>query len=135
MKKVITAYIAAVVALLAFSYLALILSIRLLPGIAEQYFDPIYSSSEKRTILYFVHPFIVALALKYFWQRFRHMFKGSWLLRGTEVGMVYGAIAVLPAMWITFSGIAVSVSIIITWIVYGLIQGIIAGVIYAKLNP
>ncbi len=135
MKKVITAYVAAVVALLAFSYLALILSIRLLPGIAEQYFDPIYSSSEKRTILYFVHPFIVALALKYFWQRFRHMFRGNWFLRGCEVGLIYGAIAVLPAMWITFSGISVSVTIIATWIAYGFVQGMIAGVIYAKVNP
>lgn len=135
MKKVITAYVTAVVALLAFSYLALIVSISLLPGIAEQYFDPIYSSSEKRTLLYFVHPFIVALALKYFWQRFRHMFRGNFLIRGCEVGLVYGFIAVLPAMWITFSGLSISLSIVATWIVYGTLQGMIAGVIYAKINP
>jgi len=135
MKKVVTAYITAVVALLAFSYLALILSIRFLPGIAEQYFDPVFSSSEKRTILYFIHPFIVALALKYFWQRFRHMFKGGWMMRGIEVGLIYGLIAVLPAMWITFSGVSISISVVATWILYGTVQGMIAGMIYAKVNP
>ncbi len=135
MKKVITAYLAAVVALLAFSYIALIFSIRMLPGIAEQYFDPVFSSSEKRTYLYFAHPFIVALALKYFWQRFRHMFKGSWITRGVEVGLIYGLIAILPAMWITFSGVSVSISIVASWIVYGTLQGIIAGIIYARINP
>ena len=135
MKKVITAYFAAVVALLAFSYLALIFTIRFLPGIAEQYFDPIYSSSDKRTFLYFAHPFIVALALKYFWQRFRHMFKGKPLMRGAEVGLVYGLIAILPAMWITFSGLSVGLSVVVSWIIYGTLQGIIAGMIYAKVNP
>lgn len=135
MKKVITAYITAVVVLLAFSYLALLFTIRFLPGIAEQYFDPIYADSAKRSILYFIHPFIVALAIKYFWQRFRHMFKGKPLLRGMEVGLIYGFIAVLPAMWITFSGLSVSIAIVATWIIYGTLQGIIAGMIYAKINP
>lgn len=135
MKKVLTAYFVAVAALLAFSYVALIFSVRFLPGIAEQYFDPIYSNSEKRTFLYFIHPFIVALALKYFWQRFRHMFKGRSVMRGVEVGLIYGFIAVLPAMWITFSGLSVSITIVASWIVYGTMQGMIAGLIYAKINP
>ncbi len=135
MKKVITAYVTAVIVLLAFSYLVLWLTIRLMPGIAEQYFDPMYSDSAKRSILYFVHPFIVALALKYFWQRFRHMFKGKPLMRGMEVGLVYGLIAILPAMWITFSGLSVSITIVATWIIYGTLQGMIAGMIYAKINP
>ncbi len=135
MKRILTAYFTAVVALLIFSYLALWLSIHFLPKIAEQYFDPIYSSSSKRTWMYFIHPFIVALALKYFWQRFRHMFKGNTIKRGIEVGLIYGGIAIIPAMWITFSGVAVSISIVASWILYGIIQGCIAGVIYAKINP
>jgi hypothetical protein len=80
-------------------------------------------------------PFIVALAIKYFWQRFRHMFKGKPLLRGMEVGLIYGCIAVLTAMWITFSGLSVSITIVATWIIYGTLQGMIAGMIYAKINP
>lgn len=52
-----------------------------------------------------------------------------------EVGLIYGCIAVLPAMWITFSGLSVSIAIVATWIIYGTIQGIIAGMIYAKINP
>ncbi|MBK7440129.1 MAG: hypothetical protein WBP43_05545 [Chitinophagales bacterium] len=135
MKRVLTAYFTAVIVLLIFSYAALYFSIFFFPKIAEQYFDPIFSSSEKRTWMYFAHPFIVALALKYFWQRFRHMFKGGPGRRGAEVGLIYGLIAVLPAMWITFSGISISISVVATWILYGTLQGIIAGVIYAKMNP
>ena len=135
MKRVLTAYFTAVVVLLAFSYAALYISIYFFPKIAEQYFDPIFASSQKRTWLYFIHPFIVALALKYFWQRFRHMFKGNTIKRGIEVGLVYGMIAILPAMWITFSGISVSISVVVSWMVYGVLQGCIAGVIYAKINP
>ncbi len=135
MKRVLAAYFTAVVVLLIFSYAALYISIYFFPRIAEQYFDPLFSSSSKRTFLYFAHPFIVALALKYFWQRFRHMFKGNTIKRGLEVGLVYGFIAVLPAMWVTFSGISVSISVAMTWVLYGTIQGMIAGVIYAKMNP
>ncbi|MEZ5013297.1 MAG: hypothetical protein R2794_03325 [Chitinophagales bacterium] len=124
MKRVITAFAIAVIALLIFSYLALLISIYLFPNMSDQYFDPLFSRSEKRTILYFVHPFIIALALKYFWQRFKDLFKGNFLLRGLEVGLVYGLIAVIPAMWITFSGISVSLFIIISWIVYGFLAGL-----------
>ncbi len=135
MKRVLTAYFTAVVVLLAFSFAALYISIQFFPKIAEQYFDPVFSSSEKRTWLYFIHPFIVALALKYFWLRFKNMFKGNVIKRGLEVGLVYGLIAILPAMWITFSGLSISISVVATWILYGVLQGCIAGVIYAKLNP
>lgn len=135
MKRVITAYVIAVVVLLIFSYAALYFTIYFFPKLAEQYFDPKFASSDKRTWMYFIHPFLVALALKYFWQRFRHMFKGSIIKRGAEVGLIYGMIAVVPAMWLTFSGIAVSISLVATWILYGTLQGIIAGIIYAKVNP
>ena len=135
MKRVLLAYFTAVAVLLAFSYAALYISISFFPKIAEQYFDPVFSSSEKRTWLYFIHPFIVALALKYFWQRFRHMFKGNAVIRGIEVGLVYGLIAILPAMWITFSGVSISISVVATWILYGVMQCCIAGIIYAKINP
>lgn len=135
MKRILTAYFTAVLALLVFSYAALYISIYFFPNIADQYFDPLYSSSEKRTWMYFIHPFIVALALKYFWQRFRHMFKGPSVWRGLEVGLVYGLIAIVPAMWITFSGVAISITVVATWVLYGTVQGCIAGLIYAKMNP
>jgi len=135
MKKVISAYLIAVGVLLAFSYLALYLTIQLFPAIAEQYFDPVFSSSQKRSLLYFIHPFLVALALKYFWQRFKGMFKGNWVMRGLEIGLIYGLIAVLPAMWITFSGVSISLTVVVSWILYGTAQGMIAGLIYARVNP
>ena len=49
MKRVLTAYFTAVIVLLAFSYAALYIAIYFFPAVAEQYFDPVYSSSEKRT--------------------------------------------------------------------------------------
>ncbi|MFI5171214.1 MAG: hypothetical protein ACHQFW_02430 [Chitinophagales bacterium] len=135
MKRVLLAYSVAVVALLILSYVALQLAIRFFPGVSEQYFDPLYSSSEKRTWMYFIHPFIIAIAIKYFWQRFKQMFKGGTLVRGLEIGLIYSLIAIFPAMWITFSGVSISISVITTWLIYGTIQACITGIIYAKLNP
>jgi hypothetical protein len=52
-----------------------------------------------------------------------------------EMGMVYGLIATLPAMWITYSSMAVSMGLAITWLIYGVIQAMVVGIIFAKISP
>jgi hypothetical protein len=38
-------------------------------------------------------------------------------------------------MWITYSSLAVSLTMILTWVIYGFFQAIVLGVIYAKMSP
>jgi hypothetical protein len=135
MKKVILPGVIAGFVLLAFSYLALFLLVKFLPSLAEQYYNPVFSQEGDKTILYFLHPFVLSFALAWFWERFKGQFEGSWLLRGLELGVVYAIVASLPAMWITFSSLALSFSLVLSWLAYSTIQAAIVGLIYAKMNP
>ena len=38
-------------------------------------------------------------------------------------------------MWITFSAIDVSLTMILTWLLYGFVQAAVAGILLARLNP
>jgi len=137
MKKVILPGIIAGFVLLAISFLALFLLVRLMPGLAEQYYNPVFSLEEEgaKTILYYLHPFVLSFALAWFWERFKGQFEGSWLLRGLELGLVYAVVASLPAMWITFSSLALSFQLVGSWFAYSIFQAAVVGLIYAKMNP
>jgi hypothetical protein len=75
------------------------------------------------------------LALSWFWDRFKSLFKGPLVLRGLEFGLVYSIIALLPVMWISFSALDITIIMVSSWFIYGLSQAIVAGIIFAKINP
>ncbi len=85
-------------------------------------------------MLYFAHPFIVGFALAWFWDRFKGILKGSFLSRGVEFGLLYWLVAVFPMMWLIYSAINVSLSLVASWLVFGLLQGIAAGLLFEKMN-
>ncbi|NUQ23255.1 MAG: hypothetical protein HUU34_04835 [Saprospiraceae bacterium] len=136
MQKVIVNGLIAGVVLLIVSVGILYVSIRVFPGMMEEYYDTnVFRGGGTRAMLYYVHPFILALALSWFWERFKGLFKGSFIFRGLELGLVYGLVAILPTMWITFSAINVSEMMVLSWWVYGIVQAAVVGLILAKLNP
>jgi hypothetical protein len=135
MKKIILKIIIAAIVLLIFNLLATYIIIWFFPNIAEEYYNPVFSIEGYKSTLYFIHPLLVSFALAWFWQRFKTLFHGSFWLRGLEVGLAYGAIAVLPSMWLIFCSLSVSIDIVLSWLLYGIIQGIVVGIIYAKINP
>jgi hypothetical protein len=135
MKKIIIKGISAGFALLLFSYLGLAAVVNLFPALAEEYYNPVFSMEGEKSVLFFIHPFIVSFALAWFWRRFKSLFHGSFWWRGTEVGLVYGLIAVLPSMWMIYSAMAVSLPIVFSWFTYGVLQGIVVGIIYARISP
>lgn len=135
MKKVILPGVIAGFVLLGLSYVALYLLVNLLPSLAEQYYNPVFSQEGDKTILYFLHPFVLSFALAWFWERFKGQFEGHWMLRGLELGLVYAIVASLPAMWITFSSLALSFTLVLSWLAYSTAQAAVVGLIYAKMNP
>ncbi|MBK6932317.1 MAG: hypothetical protein IPH12_16245 [Saprospirales bacterium] len=135
MNKLLIKGFAAGAILLAFSYLALYLLVMFLPQVAEQYYNPIFDLEGDKTYLYFLHPFILSFALAWFWRRFKSLFHGPFWWRGMELGLVYALIATLPSMWITFSSLAVSFTLVATWFLYGLFQAVVIGIVYAKISP
>lgn len=134
-KKILVPGLLAGLVLLILSYGLLSLMILLLPQIAEEYFNPAFRSGDAYGPLFFLHPFVLSIALAWFWDRFKSLFRGSFVLRGAEMGVVYGLVATLPSMWMTFSAMDVSLTLVISWLLYGVAQAIIAGIIYAKMNP
>ncbi len=135
MKKIILPGLAAGVVLLVLSYGILYVSINFFPNLVEEYYNPIFWPGSDRALLFFAHPFILSLALSWFWERFKSSFDGVMLVRGLELGIVYGLVATLPSMWITFSAISVSITMVLSWFFYGILQATIAGIIFARLNP
>lgn len=135
MKKIILPGLAAGVVLLALSYGILYVTINFFPNLVEEYYNPIFWPGSDRALLFFAHPFILSLALSWFWERFKSSFEGVMLVRGLELGIVYGLVATLPSMWITFSAISVSIAMVLSWFFYGILQATIAGIIFARLNP
>ncbi len=135
MKKIIIAGLVAGVILLILSVLGLYATIWFLPGLAKQYFDPAFNTESGRVVLYYIHPFVISVALSWFWNRFKGTLSGSFITRGIEFGVIYTLIATLPMMVLIYSAMSVSLSIVATWFVLALLQGTIAGLVFEKMNP
>jgi hypothetical protein len=135
MKKILITGLIAGCILFILSYGGLFLAVKFFPSLFTEYNNPLFNSDGKRDVLFYLHAFIISFALSWFWDRFKGLFKGAFILRGLEFGFVYSIIALVPVMWISFSALDITVVMVLSWLVYGLIQAIIAGVIFAKLNP
>jgi hypothetical protein len=135
MKKVLIAGISAGIVLLLLSLVMIYTSIHFFPGITQEYLSPVFRPSGQSDWLFYAHPFVLSFALKWFWERYKGIFNGHFLLRALEVALVYGIVAMLPVLWLTFSAIDVSFEMTLTWFAYGLMQAFAAGTIFAKLNP
>jgi hypothetical protein len=135
MIKVIFSVIMAGLVLLGLSVLMFYVSVYFFPAITQEYLSAVFRNSGKSDWLYYTHPFVVSIALKWFWERYKGIFVGPLVVRALEVAMVYGIVALIPVLWITYSAIDVSFSMVVTWFMYGLIQAFTAGIVFAKLNP
>ena len=135
MKRIISSGLIAGVVLLILSVLALYATIWFFPTLASQYYDPAFDNQSGRYLIYYAHPFVIALALAWFWDRFKGALKGSYLTRGIEFGLIYALVAIFPVLWLTYSALAVSLAMVGTWLVFGLLQGVVAGLLFEKFNP
>ena len=135
MKRILTTGLIAGVVLFILSYGGLFLTIRFFPELFVSYNNPLFKSDGSRDLLFYMHAFIISFALAWFWARFKRDFKGPALLRGLEFGIVYGLVALLPVMWITFSSLDITIVIVMSWFLYGLFQSIVAGILFAWINP
>lgn len=135
MKKVFISGIVAGIVLLVLSFAALYLTILFFPGLALEYYDPAFRMNDNLSALYYIHPFLLGLALAWFWERFKGVLTGGFTMRGIEFGIIYSLIATLPVMWLIYSAMNVTLDLVLTWFIYGLVQSIIAGLICEKMNP
>jgi hypothetical protein len=135
MKKIIFPGLLAGTLLFILSYGVLYFGIRYFPELFMDYNSPLFNSDGNRDTLFYLHPFVISFALSWFWDRLKGLFKGNFLLRGLEFGFVYGFVALLPVMWITFSSLDISILMVSGWFFYGFAQALTAGLLFAKINP
>ena len=135
MKKILTSGLIAGTILFIVSYGGLYIGVQLFPALFMEYINPLFNSDGSRDILFYMHAFIISFALAWFWDRFKGLFNGPFILRGLEFGLVYALVALLPVMWITFSALDITVIMVSSWFFYGLFQSLIAGLVFAKINP
>jgi len=135
MKNFLIKGFAAGAALLVLSYVSLYLLVMLFPALAEQYWDTTFNFEGNKGILFFIHPFILSFGLAWFWRRFKSLFHGPFWWRGMEMGLVYGLIATLPSMWMLYSAMNISLTLVLSWFVYGVLQAVVVGIIFAKISP
>jgi len=135
MGKIFKAGVVAGIVLLILSILGLYFTIWFFPGLAIQYFDPAFAADSSRISLYYIHPFIISMALSWFWSRFKGGLTGMFFTRGIEFGIIYAMIATFPIMWLIYSSMNVSFALVTTWFLLALVQGIIAGLVFEKINP
>lgn len=85
--------------------------------------------------LYFLHPFVLGLALSYFWHKFSPLIKGNNIFeRGFKFGMYIVVLLTIPGMLISYSTFPVSFLMILSWSITALFEIIAAGIILAKIN-
>ena len=135
MKKIIISGLVAGIILFIFSYGGLFFAVMFFPNHFIEYNNPIFNSDGSRDVLFYLHAFIISFALAWFWDRFKVLFKGPFIFRGLEFGFVYSIVALIPVMWITFSALDITISMVLSWYFYGLTQAIIAGLVFTKTNP
>ena len=136
MSRIVFAWFLAGIVMLLLGLGMVFVCINFFPRIADEYFSPVFRRAAGETDwTFYVHPFILSFGLKWFWERYKGILKGGLLLRALEVALVYGLVALLPILWLTFSAIDVSVKMTLTWFLYGIFQAFAAGIVFAKLNP
>jgi hypothetical protein len=86
-------------------------------------------------VLYCIHPFVISLALSWFWDRFKGVLKGSFITRGIEFGFIYALVAIFPMMWLIYSSMSISLIVVAVWFLLSLLQAVIAGLVLEKMNP
>lgn len=135
MKRIILSGLIAGAILFILCYGGLYLGIRLFPALFMDYNNPLFNSDGNRDVFFYMHAFIISCALSWFWDRFKGLFHGHFILRGLEFGFVYAMVSLLPVMWITFSSLDITFFMVLSWFLYGFFQAVVAGTLFAKLNP
>lgn len=136
MKKVLISGLIVGVMLFIISYGGLYIAITAFPEAFIEYNSPLFVGDGSKDIFFYLHAFVVGMALSVVWQLFKGLFRNHhFAMKGIGFGLLYAFVALLPVLWITFSALDVTLVTVGTWFLYGLGQAMIAGIIFAKLNP
>jgi len=120
---------------LSYGGLFVAVMIPLLRPFFVEYLSGVFVSDRSRDFLFYSHAMLISFALAFFWDRFKPVFHGHYIKRGLEFGLVYTVTGLLPILWMTYSQIDVSITMVLSWLGFGYFQSSAAGIVFAKMNP
>ena len=124
-----------VLSFLSYGGLFLAVSIKFFNPFFVEYLSSVFVSDRSRDFLFYTHALVISFALSWFWERSKSVFHGHSVIRGLEFGVVYTLAGLLPILWMTYSQIDVSITMVLSWLGFGFFQSSMAGIIFAKMNP
>ena len=84
---------------------------------------------------YFAYPFILGLVLSYFWNLVKDKIKGKNPQdKAMEFAKIYFIIATIPGMFISYTSMQLSLTMILVWTIVGYLEALIAGLVFAKVK-
>jgi hypothetical protein len=106
----------------------------LFPALAKEYQSSLFRPwSDPLMMAYFLHPFILGVALAYFWSLFGKEIKGKVISeKAFSFAKLYFIIATIPGMFISLTSFKVSFLMVASWTLAGFIQVFLAGYIIAR---
>ncbi|MFH1181745.1 MAG: hypothetical protein V1702_02200 [Candidatus Woesearchaeota archaeon] len=135
MKKVLIGLLAGVVMLIVGFGFNMLFDF-VFPVAAAEYQNPAIFRpwSDPLMMLYFIYPFVLGIALSFFWAMAKGMFKGGVWERAAKLAFMYFIIATIPGMLMSYSSFQVSLLLILSWTINGFLSVFAAGVVFAKLD-
>lgn len=135
-KMMLSGLVAGIIlSILSYGGLFLAVSIKFFNPFFVEYLSGVFISDQSRDFFFYTHAMVISFALAFFWDRFKSVFKGHSIIRGLEFGVVYSLTGLLPILWMTYSQIDVSSTMVLSWFGFGFFQSSVAGIVFAKMNP
>lgn len=92
------------------------------------------SMKDPITMLFSVHPFILAMILAFVWDKSKSLFMAKiFLPRGIQFGLVYFVI-VIPGLFISYITSPYSIEMVLSWAISVLFGALVAGICFEKIN-
>lgn len=135
-KMMLSGLVAGIIlSILSYGGLFVAVNIKLFNPFFVEYLSGVFISDQSRDLFFYTHAMVISFALAFFWDMFKKAFKGHIILRGFEFGAVYSLTGLLPILWMTYSQIDVSITMVLSWFGFGFFQSSVAGIVFAKMNP
>jgi hypothetical protein len=133
--KVIKSGLAAGLVMLIASFMLMPFWNAAFPAIGKEYLSGLYRPwSDPLMMAFFLHPFILGLALAYAYEIFSGAIKAKGAVnKGLRFGFIVWVISSIPGMYASYTSFYISLPMILSWTLNGLVQLLLGGIVIAKI--
>jgi uncharacterized Tic20 family protein len=136
MKKVLVPGLVAAIGMFAAGMVLSYLFNFLFPSVKAEYENTALFRpwSDPLMYLFFIQPFLLAVALTWGWDKIKTLFQGSVGRKAINFTLVYLVIAIVPGMLMSISCFKISLLLTLTWTISSFFQVWIASLIFIRMS-